>query len=192
MEEYKKRITEMVEKIEKSEEILEKYQQILGKMINFNQSVILRNTPLRSDQRIFAFMILIEEYYILLEDPIFLNKDIFQEDIDFLYDLIYLELKKESPFVVNNKYRFTKTQKEIFEGRNRYKMINYMKKLLGEENVKQFYKKYNISDLLGKKFFFFQKNVDDFIPTPASLKTIVFLIIFTIFTIIILILILNY
>lgn len=141
MEEYKKRITEMVEKIEKSEEILEKYQQILGKMINFNQSVILRNTPLRSDQRIFAFMILIEEYYILLEDPIFLNKDIFQEDIDFLYDLIYLELKKESPFVVNNKYRFTKTQKEIFEGRNRYKMINYMKKLLGEENVKQFYNK---------------------------------------------------
>jgi len=79
----------------------EYYQDLLGEYEKAKQRAISKINPqYRSEQSVVDFVFIIREMNLVINDPKYPNKnDKFQEEIDSLYELIYEELKKPSPFL---------------------------------------------------------------------------------------------
>ena len=86
----------------------------------------------------------IRDYYDRRVDPT--KKDQFQEEIEDSYQLIYEELKKPSPYLMNlnlNKPIYSET-----EERDKRMILRQMEEVLGLEEMSDFIEKYKIDDLL--------------------------------------------
>ena len=138
-EEYKKRIKELIERVEKGENSPEMYQQLLDKLGQVKQKAIaITNKKNRNEKSIFGFVFVLREYYWLRDDPRYpFKKDQFPEEIDALYKLIYKELKKRNQSLPGR-----------FDIDNRKKILRNMRVALGSENITYFCKKYKIDKLI--------------------------------------------
>jgi len=154
-DEYKKRIKELIEKMEKSKDkgidnandTPEKYQELLGAMESAKQTAISKIDPdYRNGRILIVFIHMIRDYYWLRADPKFPAKeDQFQEEIDQLYGLIYEDLKKPNPSL----FHYSPDERKKMEKRQRRTIVNTMVQMLGLENVsKDFYKNYNVNPLI--------------------------------------------
>lgn len=148
-QEYKKRIKELVDRLEKGKntDTSEVYRELL-EGIEYTKQIAITNINLKylNDRSLMGFIILIQEYYNLREDaksPF--GRDQFQEEIEILYELINIELKKSNPFI----YHSNPKVKEKLEARYKKRILTRMKELLGSENVKQFIDKFNIPYSIG-------------------------------------------
>lgn len=147
--EYKKRIEKMIAKIEKEKEFPEDYQRLLEAMEKLKQTAIFNINPTyRNDMSVLGFIALIGGYFSFRKDPNFPSEENqFQEEIDFLYDLIYQEMKKTNLLL----FKFNQAEREHLDVIHKIRIIKTMKRFLGEQNVNQFYNEFNIQELLGEK-----------------------------------------
>jgi len=144
---YRKRIKELVDKIEKEkdktkdssigeEQILDAQERLLKKA----KSKI--HPDFRDFKIVFIFAYTIRDYYRRrAESP---EKDQFQEEIDSLYKLIYEELKKPNPFLLN----YDSTRKNYAEISDKRRVLGHIAMVLGKEKMTKFYDKFNIAELL--------------------------------------------
>lgn len=146
-EKYRKRIKELVDRLEKDKDTPEVFQLLLKRMGQVKQTLISKINPNYRNQRcVIGFVFIIRDYYWLRANPKYpTEKDQFQEEIDYLYKLIYEELKKPSPHIpTRNPNRRNKA--DIIDKR---RILRRMVETLGAENVRnQFYKKFNIYEEL--------------------------------------------
>lgn len=149
-EDYKKRVQELVDKIEKEkdktkdtsigeEQILEAKERLLKTA----KSKI--HPDFRDFKIVFVFAYTIRDYYRRrAESP---EKDKFQEEIDTLYRLIYEELKKPNPFLLN----YDSTRKNYAEISDKRRVIGHVAMVLGKEKMTKFNEKFHITELLQGK-----------------------------------------
>lgn len=142
-EEYKKRIKELIDRIEKGDNSPEAYRQLLLKIEQIKRSAIsITERQVRNERAIIGFVYALREYYWLRADPKYpFEKDRFLQEINALYKLIARELKKPNPHIP--------LKWDIDEKR---RIVNNMKLVLGEEHISYFIKKYKIRRILRLKF----------------------------------------
>ena len=146
-EEFRKRIRDSVDRVEKDKNTPEFYRQFLEKIEELKQSAILDIDDKRNDISIIGFASVIQLYKGLDTDPNSpYEKDQFQKEINSLYQLIYEELKKPNPFLRNLNHRT-----KHLEIKDRKRLLVMIKKLLGEENFNHFYKNFKIRKLVGSR-----------------------------------------
>lgn len=158
-EEYEKRIRDLVNKMEKEKDVPEDYKTMLGMYEDMKLKTISDLDDKRNNVSILSFMVALRGYQGLIADPKYPNEENeFQAEIDRLFNLIYEELKKPSLFF---QHIDPDIKKEI-EIRVIKKDLAYVKKLLGSENYKYFYKKYNLRALVrdNSGISFFNKSVN--------------------------------
>lgn len=144
-EEYRKRIKDLVDKLEKDKDSPATEQDVIEAKARLLQTAISKIHPLiRNEGIIFVFIYTIRDYYYKRRaDPT--KKNQFQEEIDNLYKLIYEELRKSSPFISN--FNLKKTNPVDLADRKR--ILKKMVIILGLENIfRDFYKYYRINDIL--------------------------------------------
>lgn len=149
-EEYRKRIKELVDKIEKEKDktidpsigeaqVLEAQERLL-------QTAKSKIHPdFRDFKIVFVFAYTIRDYYRRRAES--LEKDLFQEEIDTLYRLIYEELKKPNPFLLN----YDSTRKNYAEISDKRRVLGHIAMVLGKEKMTKFYEKFHIAELLQVK-----------------------------------------
>lgn len=149
-DEYKERIKELIDIVEKNKEIYkdtpEGYQRVVEEKESLKQTAISRINPnYRNERIILIFVYLIRDYNRRIADPIVaIDKDQLQKEIDSLYKLIYEELKKPSLYNPNLNPNRRNTADLI----ERRRILEKMAQVLGVEELDQFYKEYNIDDLV--------------------------------------------
>lgn len=149
-EDYKKRMKELVERVEKTKDKNSKYteQDIIEAKQRLLQSIKRRTQQdkYRSERIIVVLTYWIKGIYQYKEDHI---------PIDTLYELIYQQLKKPKILIPN----LDPNRNNFLELVDKRRILRNMEVVLGEEHIKQFRKKYNLkklvgSDSIGKKFFY--------------------------------------
>ncbi len=124
IEEYKKRIRDLVEIVEKNKDNPEGYQQLLEKIGEIKQASILGIDDYRSDICIMGFSAVIQLYQGLSTDPISpYEQGQFREEIDSMFHLIYEELKKPNKFLQKSNPNETKH----LEKKDRKDLLIYIK-----------------------------------------------------------------
>ncbi|NHJ22527.1 MAG: hypothetical protein EAX91_16390 [Candidatus Lokiarchaeota archaeon] len=142
LEEYKRRILELIENVEKSKDIPFGEQQVIDsrkKLLQIAKAGI--NPNYRREILIIVFTHTIRDYYKKRADPN--ETENFQEEIDELYRLIYEELRKPSPYIPDS------DPKHQFEIADRRRILRRMTSVLGVENINQFKKDYKLKKLVG-------------------------------------------
>lgn len=146
-DEYKKRVKEFIDKVEKGKDevkdnsigealVLETQERVLQKA----KSKI--HPDFRDYKIVLLFAYTIRDYYRRrAESP---EKDLFQEEIDGLYELIYEELKKPNPFLLN----YDANRRNYAEISDKRRMLGHIAMAIGKEKMTQFYEKFNIGELL--------------------------------------------
>lgn len=149
-EEYKKRIKEFIDRVEKDKDKTKdspiSEQQVIEAKETLKQTAISKIHPdYRSERIVLVFAYMIRDYYRRKADPnIPTEKEQFQEEIDALYNLIYEELKKPSLNFLNlSPYRRKTT--DLMEKRS---TLEKMTKILGVEHITLFYNEYDIYSLV--------------------------------------------
>ena len=146
-EEYKKRMKELIDKVEqnKDKDTPEDKQRILEEKERLLQTAKSRIHPYyRSNLIIMVFIYTIRDYYRRRADST--EKDQFQEEIDELYKLIYEELKKIKQFTQFSDISDISKKGDKLDKK---RILNNMTRVLGLENIyRDFYKNYNISDVI--------------------------------------------
>lgn len=149
-DEYKKRIKELIDRVEKNKEKDKDTpvgeQQVIEAKERLLQTAKSKIHPLyRSERIILVFTYLIRDYYRRRADlKVPLKKVQLQEEMDVLYKLIYEELKKPSLHNPNlNPYR--RNTADIIDKR---RILEKMTQVLGEENIRIFYKDYDVRKLV--------------------------------------------
>ena len=144
-EEYKKRIQDLVENLEKTndkdsqyteQDIIEEKEKVLQILTRKTHESKYRN----------EFIIAMLTYWIHSLYKFRTEKNQSQEEIDALYKLIYEQLKKPHILIPNpdpNKPNIT----EIIAKKM---ILRNLERLLGEKNVKSFKKKYKINKLINE------------------------------------------
>ena len=146
-DEYKKRVKEFIDKVEKGKD--EVRDTSIGEALVLEaQERVLQTakSKIHPDFRDFKIVLLfaytIRDYYRRrAESP---EKDLFQEEIDGLYELIYEELKKPNPFLLN----YDANRRNYAEISDKRRMLGHIAMAIGKEKMTQFYKKFNINELL--------------------------------------------
>jgi len=146
-DEYRKRVKELIDKVEKEKDegkdtsigeaqVLEAQERLL-------QTAKSKIHPDFRDLKIvLVFTYTIRDYYRRrAESP---EKDLFQEEIDTLYRLIYEELKKPNPFLLN----YDPNRKNYAEISDKRRVLGHIAMALGKEKMTRFYDKFNIAELL--------------------------------------------
>ena len=145
-EDYKKRIKELIDKVEKEEDAPVRLveQEIINIKEHLLEAEKSRIHPYyRSEGIIYVFYTTIRYFYKLKASKTLTGKDKLQEEIDALFKLIYEELKKSSPHIPETKH------KEYHEKIDKRRIVGEMTKLLGLENMNNdFFKKYNTKLIL--------------------------------------------
>jgi len=128
--------------VEKGELSPEGYRQFLEKIGQVKHSAIsITNKTSRNEKAIIGFVHALREYYWLKDDLKFpYEKDHFPKKIKALYKLIYNELLKPPNIPV----RWALDDKR--------RIVENIRKVLGEENTEYFIKKYKVNRLLRLKF----------------------------------------
>ena len=141
-EEYKNKVKKLIERVEKGEDSPEAYQQLLDKIEGVRITAFLRTKKHeRIEVVIVGYVKAIREYYKLIADPNYpFNKDDLKKKIKALYKLIYNELLKPPNIPV----RWALDDKR--------RIVENIRKVLGEENTEYFIKKYKVNRLLRLKF----------------------------------------
>lgn len=140
-EEYKKRIKDLVDRVEKDKDASVSLVEL--QIINIKEHLLepekSRIHPYyRSEGIIYVFYTIIRYFYKLKASKSLTGKDKLQEEIDALFKLIYEELKKPSPHIPLTKH------KEYHEKLDKRRIVGEMTKLLGLENMNNdFFKKYD-------------------------------------------------
>ena len=146
-EEYRNRVKKLIDKVEKEKyedkdtsigeaQVLEAQERVLQKA----KSKI--HPDFRDFKIVFVFAYTIRDYYRRrAESP---EKDLFQEEIDTLYRLIYEELKKTNPFLLN----YDPNRKNYAEISDKRRVLGHIAIVLGKEKMTRFYDKFNIAELL--------------------------------------------
>jgi len=134
-EEYKKRMKEIIERVEKTKDKDSKYteQDVIEKKEELLQ-ILTRKThegKYRSEQIIAMLTYWIHSLYKFRT-----KKNQSQEEIDALYKLIYEQLKKPNILIPN--------PDPFIDRLDKRKILKNMEKLLGEKNIKSFIKRYNL------------------------------------------------
>jgi len=139
---YKKRIKDLIDSVEKGKDIPEGYQQILEAKEMLLRTTISRIHPSYRNERIILILsYLIRDYYRRGTDPN--EKEQFQEEIDYLFKLIYEELKKPSLYFPNlNPYR-----KKTADYMEKRRILDKMIQVLGVEKINQFYEECGVGQL---------------------------------------------
>jgi len=151
-EEYKKRIQDLVENLEKTkdkdspkteQDVIEAKERLLQSIKRRTQQDKYRN------ERI----IVVLTYWIKGIYEFKPEKD--NIPIDTLYELIYQQLKKPKILIPN----LDPNRNNFLELVDKKRILRNMEVVLGEEHIKQFRKKYNLkklvgSDSIGKEFFY--------------------------------------
>ena len=143
VEEYKKRIRELVERVEKGENSPEVYQQLLDKLEQI-KNVAISETKRhdRNEKSIVGFVYAIREYYGLRNDPNYpFDKEDLRKKITAIFKLVYKEILKPIPSVPHR-----------WDYDNKRRIIENMTKVLGTEIMDIFIKRYKIRRLLRLKF----------------------------------------
>ena len=129
-EREQERIKELFEKIEKEKESFDDYQIMLEILEDIKRSSISDISEKRNDRSIIGLAVVIRGYENLITDPKApYDKFQFRDEMKYLYELISKELKKPSSF-----------------NRNEQRIQNYLRKLWGKEDFKDFCKNYDIRD----------------------------------------------
>ncbi len=143
-EEYKKRIKELIERVEKTEDKDSQYteQDIIEAKERLLQSAKSKIHPyFRREMILLAFVYNIRDYYKKRAES--KNKGKFQEEIDNLYNLIFKELIKTNPMIPSFNRRFKKKGERL----DRKRILKKMTRILGMENLfRDFYKHYDIKE----------------------------------------------
>ncbi len=140
-EEYKKRIQDLVENLEKTNDKDSKYTE--QDIIEIKEEVlqILTRKTHESKYRN-EFIIANLTYWIHSLYKFRTEKNQSQEEIDDLYKLIYEQLKKPHILILDSEPDI------IFEIIDKKRILRNLERLLGEKNVKSFKKKYKINKAL--------------------------------------------
>ena len=146
-EEYKNRIKELIERVEKDKDNPEGYQKLIEIEELKNIAITHTNPNFRNEKSIIAFTFIIREYYRSRADPNYSTEEgQFQEEIDALYKLIYEELRKSKKFTLFDDISDINKKGDKLDKK---RIINDMTKVLGMENInRDFYKYYKISDIM--------------------------------------------
>ena len=141
-EEYKNRIRELIERVEKGENSPEAYQQLLDKLEQIKNVAISKTKRQdRNEKSIVGFVYAIREYYGLRNDPNYpFDKEDLRKKITAIFKLVYYELLKPP----NVPVRWALDDKR--------RIIENMTKVLGTEIMDIFIKRYKIRRLLRLKF----------------------------------------
>lgn len=166
-DEYRRRVKEFIDKVEKGKD--EVNDTSIGEALVLEaQERVLQTakSKIHPDFRDFKIVLLfaytIRDYYRRrAESP---KKDLFQEEIDGLYELIYEELKKPNPFLLN----YDANRRNYAEISDKRRMLGHIAMAIGKEKMTQFYKKFNIGELL-------QVNRSSRGMTPSQQRTFVFI-----------------
>jgi len=179
-EEYKKRIKDLIDRVEKSKDKGTNidgpitYQLLIEKVEQVKQKAISKIDPeFRDEKLIVVFVYMIREYYWLRADPRYPNEpDQFLDEIDDLYRLIYAELKKLSLFTIH----YSPEERKRIEKIQKRRIVNKMTQILGMENISNdFYKNYNVNDLILKETY--MKEVGIFVFVFVIILFIIFIFI---------------
>ncbi len=176
--EYKKRIREMVESLDKerTKDTPELYQELLEMLKEIKKEAKKkRNREYRNEKLIIAFVYAIREYYRFRIDPNYPHKEkLFQKEIDKLFNLVYEELRKPHFFTL----KYNKKPNNSQEVADRKRIVRNMTMVLGQENMNaDFFRKFKV-----------RKFIDE---TSGIRKEIIRIFIYLIFGIIVIILALN-
>lgn len=146
-EEYKKRIKALIEKVEKEKDAPEGERLVLEAKERLKQTAISKIHPIyRNEKIIIVFVYMIRDYYKQITDSTSpYEKDQLQEEIDGLFNLIYEELKKPN-LLIHNRDPVIKAKVEDLDKK---RILTNMARVLGEENINQFYKRFNIRKSIG-------------------------------------------
>lgn len=141
-EEFRKRIKDLVDRLDKDKGTPEVYQLLLEKIEQIKRSAISKiNKASRNEKVIIGLVYIIREYNMLRFDPKYpFEKDHVLEEIDALYKLIYKELQKPNPYIP-----------DTWDIDEKKRILNNMREVLGTENMNKFYKKYKIHRLVRLK-----------------------------------------
>lgn len=186
-DEYKKRVKELIERVEKGDNSPEMYRQLLEKIDEVKRKAIsiideefrnikaksrkirfisIKDKESRNIKAIFGFVFALREYYSIKSDPNFpFSKDGLQEEIDVLYKLIYDELKKPNLSIP-----------ERWSILERRRILKDMEVFLGTENMEYFSKNYKLKKLIRFKF-----EHTKYYKYYACCWTIAFIVLLTIF-----------
>ncbi len=142
-EEYKNRIRELIERVEKGENSPEVYQQLLDKLEQIKNVAISKTKRQdRNEKSIVGFVYAIREYYGLRNDPNYpFDKEDLRKKITAIFKLVYKEILKPIPSVPHR-----------WDYDNKRRIIENMTKVLGTEIMDIFIKRYKIRRLLRLKF----------------------------------------
>ena len=165
-EEYKNRIRELIERVEKGENSPEAYQQLLDKLEQIKNVAISKTKRHdRNEKSIVGFVYAIREYYGLRNDPNYpFDKEDLRKKITAIFKLIYKELLKPPNIPVR------------WALDNKRRIVENMTKVLGTEIMDIFIKRYKIRRLLRLKFE--EKKIFKYY---AVCWTITFIVLLTIF-----------
>ena len=165
-EEYRKRIKELVERVEKGENSPEAYQQLLDKLEKIkNVAISETKRHNRNEKSIVGFVYAIREYYGLRNDPNFpFDKEDLRKKITKIFKLIYKELLKPPNVPVR------------WALDNKRRIVENMTKVLGTEIMDIFIRRYKIRRLLRLKF-----EDTKYFKYYAICWTITFIVLLTIF-----------
>ncbi|NHJ21819.1 MAG: hypothetical protein EAX91_12810 [Candidatus Lokiarchaeota archaeon] len=168
-DEYKNRIKKLIERVEKGENSLEAYKQLLEKIEQVKITAIFRTKKReRNEKAIVGFTYAIREYYRLIFDPNYpFNKEDLKKKIDAIYKLIYKEFLKITPYCPDR-----------WDLDNKRRIVENMRKVLGTENVEYFIKKYRIRRLIRLKF-----EMTKYYKYYVICWTIAFIVLITIFVV---------
>ena len=139
VEEYRKRIRKIVERVEKTEDKDSKYteQDIIERKEKLLQIIEKRT---QKDKHRSEFIIATLTYWIRSIYKYEKERD--HIPIDKLYTLVYEQLKKPNPYFP----KFDLNRENPLEIADRRRILRNMENLIGAENIKSFKKRYNIKD----------------------------------------------
>lgn len=142
-EDYKKRIKELIERVEKGDNSPEAYQQLLDKLEQIKNVAISKTKRQdRNEKSIVGFVFAIREYYGLRNDPNYpFDKEDLRKKITKIFKLVYKEILKPIPSIPHR-----------WDYDNKRRIVENMTKVLGTEIMDIFIKRYKIRRLLRLKF----------------------------------------
>lgn len=143
-EEYKKRMKELVEKVEKNKDkdVPMGEQQIIDAKKRIMQTAKSKLHPdFRNEMALMIFTFQLKDY--LKERAESTEKDLLQKEIDDISQLIINELKKPSAYNINYKTNRI-DNREIYDKR---RILGKMGMVLGRDHMNAFYEKYKINKL---------------------------------------------
>jgi len=139
-EEYRKRIRDLVDKVEKGKDTPEE-QLLEAKELLLKTAKSRIHPYYRSERIMLAFIYTIREYYNRRASSLVKNQ--FQKEIDKLYRLIFEELIKPNPNINPSDPKFKKKAEKL----DRKRILKKMTIILGMENLfRDFYKHYDIKE----------------------------------------------